>query len=51
MTFSVSNDGVQWTVEFDPNSLTFAVIDLVQNKTINSEEIALAAWQLLLPQR
>ena len=31
--------------------VTFAVIDLVQNITINSNEIPLAAWQLLLSQR
>ena len=51
MIFSVSNDGIQWTLDFGPHSVTFAVNDLVQNITINSQEIPLAAWQLLLSQR
>ena len=34
-----------------PNSATIAVIDLDQNITISSQEIPLAAWQLLLSQR
>ena len=50
MIFSVCNDGIQWTVDFDPDSLTIAVYDLVQNLTISSQEIPLAAWQLLLSQ-
>ena len=51
MIFSVCNDGVQWTLDFAPDSVTFAVIDLVQNFTISSQEIPLAGWQLLLSQR
>ena len=51
MIFSVSNDGIQWTFDFGPDSVTIAVNDLVQNITINSQEIPLAAWQLLLSQR
>ena len=51
MIFSVSNDGIQWTPDFAPDSVTIAVIDLDQNKTISSQEIPLAAWQLLLSQR
>ena len=51
MIFSVSNDGIQWTLVFAPDSVTIAVIDLVQNITISSQEIRLAAWQLLLSQR
>ena len=51
MIFFVSNDGIQWTIEFAPDSVTIAVIDLVQNITISSQEIPLAAWQLLLSQR
>ena len=49
--FSVSNDGIQWTLDFGPDSVTIAVIDLVQNTTVRSQEIPLAAWQLLLSQR
>ena len=51
MIFSVSNDGIQWTLEFGPDSVTIAVNDLDQNIAISSQEIALAAWQLLLSQR
>ena len=51
MIFSVSNDGTQWILEFGPDSVTVAVNDLDQNTTISSQEIPLAAWQLLLSQR
>ena len=51
MTVSVSNDGIQWTLGFGPDSLTIAVNDLHQHLTISSQEIPLAAWQLLLSQR
>ena len=51
MIFSVSNDGIQWTLDFGPASVTIAVNDLVQNIRISSQEIPLAAWQLLLSQR
>ena len=51
MIFSVSNDGIQWTLDFGPDSVTIAVNDLVQNLTISSQEKPLAAWQLLLSQR
>ena len=51
MIFSVSNDGIQWTLDFGPDSVTIAVNDLDQNITISSQEILLAAWQLLLSQR
>ena len=51
MIFSVSSDGIQWTLDFGPDSVTIAVNDLDQNTTISSQEIPLAAWQLLLGQR
>ena len=51
MIISVSNDGIQWTLDFGPDSVTIAVIDLDQNLTTSSQEIHLAAWQLLLSQR
>ena len=51
MIFSVYNDGIQWTLDFGPDSVTIAVNDLVQKITISSQEIPLAAWQLLLSQR
>ena len=51
MIFSVSNDGIQWTLDFGPDSVSIAVNDLDQNIAISSQEIPLAAWQLLLSQR
>ena len=50
MIFSVSNDGIQWTLDFGPDSVTIAVNDLDQNITISSQEKPLPAWQLLLSQ-
>ena len=51
MIFSVSNDGIQWTLDFGPDSVTIAENGLDQNITISSQEIPLTAWQLLLSQR
>ena len=51
MIFSVSNDRIQWTLDFGRDSATIAVNDLDQNITISSQEIPLAALQLLLVQR
>ena len=51
MIFSISNDGIQWTLDFGPDSVTIAVDDLDQNIAISSQEIPLTAWQLLLSQR
>ena len=51
MIFSVSKDGIQWTLDFAPDSVTIAVIDLVQNIVIISQEIPPAAWQMLLCQK
>ena len=51
MIFSVSNDGIQWSLDFGPHSVTIAVIGLDQNITTSSQEIPLAAWQVLLSQR
>ena len=51
MIFSVCNDGIQWTLDFGPDSVTIAVNDIDQNLTISSQEIPLAAWQMLLSQR
>ena len=50
MIFSVSNDGIHWTLDFGPDSVTIAVNDLDQNITISSQEKTLAAWQMLLSQ-
>ena len=50
MIFSVSNVGIQWTLDFGPDSVIIAVNDLNQNITISWQERPLAAWQLLLSQ-
>ena len=49
--FSVSNDGIQWTLDFGPDSVTIAVNDLNKNLTISSQDIHVAALQLLLSRR
>ena len=46
-----SNDGIQWTLDFGTDSVTIAENGLDQNITISSQEIPLAASQLLLSQR
>ena len=51
MILSVSNDEIQWTLDFGPDSVTIAVNDLHQKLTTSSQEIPLADWQLLLSQR
>ena len=48
MIFSVSNDGIESSLNFGPDSATPTVINLVQEMTISSHEIPLAAWSLLL---
>ena len=50
MIFSVSNGGIQRTLDFGPDFVTIAVNDLVQIITISSEERPLATRQLLLSQ-
>ena len=32
MIFSVSNDGIQWTLDFAPDCVTIEVIDLVRKE-------------------
>ena len=51
MIFSISSDRIQWTFNFGSDSVTIAVNDLDQNITISSQEVSLAAWQLLLSER
>ena len=51
MIFSVSNDGIQWTLDFGPDSVKIAVNDLDQNLRRSSQKIPLAAWRMLLSQR
>ena len=51
MIFSVSSDGIEWFLDFRPDSVTLTVKDLVQEMTKSSQENTLAAWSLLLSQR
>ena len=51
MIFSVSNDGIEWSPDFGPDSVTLTVKDIFQQMTISSQEFLVAAWSLLLSQR
>ena len=51
MVFSVSNDGIKWSLDFGPDSVILSVKDLVQEMRLSSQEFALAAKKLLLSQR
>ena len=43
MIFSTSNDGIQWSLDFGPDSVTLTVKDLVNEMTMSSQEFPLAA--------
>ena len=49
--FSASNDGIEWSFDFGPDSVTLTVKNLVHEMTIGSQETPLAACSLLLSQR
>ena len=51
MIFSVSNDGIECSLDFGPDSVTLTVKDLVQEMTKSSQEVPLEASRLLLSQR
>ena len=51
MSFSVSNNGTQWTLDFSPDSVTIIVKDMVQDLTISSLELPIAAFNTLINQR
>ena len=51
MIFSVPIDAFEWSLDFGPDSLTLTPKDLVQEMTISSQEIPLAARRLLLSPR
>ena len=50
MSFLVSNDCIEWFLDFGPDSVTLTVKDLVKGMTISFTEVPLAAWSLLLNQ-
>ena len=51
MILSVSNDGIEWSLDFEPDSVTPTVKDLVQKTTTSFQECPLAAGSLVLAQR
>ena len=51
MFFSVSNNGTQWTLDFSLDSVTIIVKDMVQDVTISSLELPIAAFNSLRNQR
>ena len=46
MILSASNDGIEWSLDFELDSVTLTVNDLVQEMTISSQQNPLAAWSL-----
>ena len=51
MILSVSNDGIEWSLDFGQDSVTLTVRDLVQEMTLTSQENHLASWGLLMSPR
>ena len=51
MIFSASNDGIEWSLDFGPDSVTLTVNNLVPEMTMNSQGNPLAAWSLLMSKR
>ena len=51
MIFSASNDSIEWSLDFGPDSVSMIGKDLVQEITESSQEFHAAAWSLLLSQR
>ena len=51
MIFSVSNDGIEWSLDFRPDSEILTLKRLVQQKTISFQKVPLAVWSLWLSQR
>ena len=51
MFFSVSNNETQRTLDISPDSVTIIVKDIVQDLTISSLELPIAAFNTLIDQR
>ena len=51
MFFSVSDNATQWTLDFSPDSVTVIVGVIVQDLTISSLELPIAAFNSLINQR
>ena len=50
MIFSVSNNGIEWYLDFGPDSVTLTGKDLVQELTQSFQGNRLAAWKLFWSQ-
>ena len=46
MIFSVSTEGIEWSLDFGPDSVTVTVKYLIQEMTKSSQEIPLVAWSV-----
>ena len=51
MIFCVPNGGIEWSLDFGPDSVTLTVKDLVQEMTTSSQKNPLAAWSWFLSRR
>ena len=51
MILALSNDGMEWFLDFGPDSVNLTVEDLVRERKMHSQEFSLPAWRLLLSQR
>ena len=47
MIFSISHDGIEWSLGFGPDSVTLTVIYRVHELTISSQENPPATWSSL----
>ena len=48
MSFSGSNDGIEWSLDFGAHSVILTVRDRIQKLTLSSEKTPLVARSLLL---
>ena len=51
MIFSVSNNNMNWSLEFGPDTVSLEVQNFADQAVLNSIEIPLAVWNLLESQR
>ena len=51
MISSVSNEVIEWCLDFGPDSVTLTVRDLVQAIMIVSQEVPVASWRFFLSQK
>ena len=52
MIFSVvSKNGIEWSLDFGPDSVTLTIKDLVQEKIVSSKEVPVEASSLFLSQK